>query len=253
MNFPVVFRKEMLEQWRTRRLLVVAAVFTIFGMASPLLARFTPELMKSIPDMPPELLAAIPAPTMADAVAQYVKNMSQFGILLAILMSMGVVVQEKERGTAVMMLTHPVPRFTFLLAKFCALALVFCLSLCLAGLGCWYYTLLLFEALPWGAFAALNGMMLVVFLVYAALTLLCSTLARTQGASAGLAFAGLLLVAGVGSLPRLGKFFPGQLFNWGTSLALGVNDPAWAALWISLGSIALCLAGAWLVFRRQEL
>jgi ABC-2 type transport system permease protein len=185
-------------------------------------------------------------------VTQYVKNMSQFGILLAILMSMGVVVQEKERGTAVMMLTHPVPRSTFLLAKFCSLAIVFLLSLLLAGLGCWYYTLLLFEALPSGAFAALNGLMLVVFLVYAALTLLCSTLARTQGAAAGLAFAGLLLVAGVGALPRLGEFFPGQLFNWGASLALGLQEPAWAALWTSLGSITLCLAAAWFVFRRQE-
>ncbi len=253
MNFVNVLRKELLELWRTGRLVIVAAVLVLFGLGSPLLAKATPEMLRSIPDMPAGLADLIPDPTLTDAVAQYVKNMSQFGILLAILMSMGVVVQEKERGTAVMMLTHPVPRFTFLLAKFCSLALVFCLSLCLAGLGCWYYTLLLFEALPWGAFAALNGLMLVVFMVYAALTLLCSTLARTQGASAGLAFAGLLLVAGVGSLPRLGQFFPGQLFNWGTSLTLGMNDPAWAALWISLGGIALCLAGAWLVFRRQEL
>jgi ABC-2 type transport system permease protein len=172
--------------------------------------------------------------------------------LLAVLMSMGAVAQEKERGTAAMMLTHPVSRLDFLLAKFAALALAFAVSLAVAALGCWYYTLLLFEALPWGPFLALNGLMLVVFLVYIAVTLLCSTLARTQGAAAGLAFAGLVLVAGVGSLPRVGEYFPGRLFEWGMTLALGGSDPAWPAFWVSLGIIAAALLAAWRVFRRQE-
>lgn len=253
MNFLVVLRKELMEQWRTKRLLIVAAVLVIFGLVSPLLAKVTPDLLKSIPDMPPGLADLIPAPTLADAVGQYVKNMSQFGILLAVLMSMGAVAQEKERGTAVMVLTHPVSRLIFLLAKFSALGITFAASLAVGALGCWYYTLLLFDALAWGPFLALNGLMLVVFLVYVAVTLLCSTLARTQGAAAGLAFAALVLVAGVGSLPRIGEYFPGQLFGWGASLVLGKGEPAWAALWVSLGMIVISLAAAWQVFRHQEL
>lgn len=253
MNFLVVLRKELMEQWRTKRLLIVAAVLVIFGLVSPLLAKVTPDLLKSIPDMPPGLADLIPAPTLADAVGQYVKNMSQFGILLAVLMSMGAVAQEKERGTAVMALTHPVSRLTFLLAKFSALGVTFAASLAVGALGCWYYTLLLFDVLAWGPFLALNGLMLVVFLVYVAVTLLCSTLARTQGAAAGLAFAALVLVAGVGSLPRIGEYFPGQLFGWGASLVLGKGEPAWAALWVSLGMIVISLAAAWQVFRHQEL
>ncbi|MBM3150633.1 MAG: ABC transporter permease [Chloroflexi bacterium] len=252
MNFFVVLRKELTEQWWTKRLLIVAAALAAFGLASPLLAKFTPELLKSVPDLPAGLADLIPAPTLADAVAQYVKNMSQFGILLAALMSMGAVAQEKERGTAAMILARPVARLEFLLAKFAALALTFTASLALGALGCWYYTLLLFEPLAWGPFLALNGLMLVAFLVYVAVTLLCSTLARTQAAAAGLAFAGLLLVAGVGSLPRLEEYSPGRLFTWGAGLALGNADPAWPALWVSLGSIFAALAAAWLVFRRQE-
>lgn len=253
MNFMVVLRKELMEQWRTRRLLAVVAVLTVFGLASPLLAKFTPELLRSIPDMPPGLAEAIPAPTLADAVGQYVKNISQFGILLAVLLSMGAVAQEKERGTAAMILARPVSRAVFLLAKFVALALTFAASLSLAALGCWYYTWLLFEALPWGPFLALNGLVLAVLLVYIAVTLLASTLARTQAAAAGLAFAGLLLVAGVGSLPRIGEYFPGRLFAWGATLALGNPDPAPGALAVSLGMIAAALVAAWLVFRRQEI
>lgn len=253
MNFWVVFHKEMMEQWRSRRLLIVAAVLALFGLASPLLAKLTPDLLKSIPDMPAGLAELIPPPTLADAVLQYVKNMSQFGILLALLMSMGSVAQEKERGTAAMMLTHPLPRLTFLLAKFLALAATFAVSLALAALGCWYYTLLLFEALAGGPFLALNGLMLLAFLVYAAATLLCSTLARNQGTAAGLAFAVLFLLGGVGSLPRLREYMPARLFDWGSALVLGNGEAAWPALWTSLGLIAAALLAAWLIFRRQEL
>jgi ABC-2 type transport system permease protein len=253
MNFLIVLRKELLEQFRTYKLLIIAAVLIVFGLISPLLAKLTPELLKAVPNIPPELALAIPAPMLVDAAAQYVKNMSQFGILLALLMSMGSVAQEKERGTAAMMLTRPVSRETFLLAKFTSLALTFAASLVLAALGCWYYTLLLFQALDWIPFLALNGLMLVVFLDYIAMTLLCSTLARSQAAAAGLAFGGLVLLGGLGALPRIGDYLPGKLFSWGMALLIGKADPAWPALWISLGLVLALLLAAGIIFRRQEL
>jgi len=251
--FQTLLAKEFREQWRTWKMVVFLVVFLITGIISPVLAKYTPELLKSIPNLPAGLADFIPAPSVADSVAQYLKNTEQFGILLVILLTMGVVAQEKERGTAAMLLTHPLPRLSFLLAKFIALGILFTLSLAVAAVGCWYYTYLLFEALPWGAFLALNGLMLVVFLVYIAVTLLCSTLVRTQGAVAWLAFAALVLVAGIGSLPRIGEYFPGQLFSWGGALVLGGGDPAWPAFWIALGMIVAALGAAWLVFRRQEL
>lgn len=254
MNFFTVLQKELTEQWRTKRLLIVGAVLVVFGLTSPLLAKLTPDLLKAVPGLPPEMANLIPKPGIADAVGQYVKNMSQFGILLALLMTMGSVAQEKERGTAAVMLTHPVSRLTFILAKFAAISITFAASLIIAALGCWYYTLLLFGSLSWGPFLAMNGLMLIVFLVYIAVTLLCSALARTQGAAAGFSFAALVVVAGIGSLPSIGEYFPGRLFGWGQALALGGKvDTAWPAFWVSLGLIAAALFTAWLVFRKQEL
>jgi ABC-2 type transport system permease protein len=252
MNFGSVFRKELQEQWRTYRFLIVVAVFAAFGLASPLLAKFTPEMLKAIPGVPAGLLAAIPAPTITDAITQYVKNMSQFGILLALLVTMGVVVQEKERGTAAFFLTRPVSRETFLLAKFAALAVAFITGLALAAIGCWYYTLVLFAPLAWGPFLELNGLMLLVFLVYMALALLASTIARTNGMAVGLAFAALILLVGIGALPSIGEYLPGRLFSWGATLMMGGKATAWPAFGISLGLIAAALSAACLVFRCQE-
>jgi ABC-2 type transport system permease protein len=253
MNFITVFRKEMQEQWRTYRFLIIAAVLAAFGLASPLLAKFTPEMLKAIPGVPPELLAAIPTPTVTDAITQYVKNMSQFGILLALLVTMGVVVQEKERGTAAFFLTRPVSRETFLLAKYAALSVTFIASLALAAIGCWYYTLVLFVPLAWGPFLALNGLMLVVFSVYMALALLASTIARTNGVAVGLAVLALIIIGLGGSIPVIGEYFPGRLFSWGASLMMGGEATAWPAFWISLSIITVALLAACLIFRRQEI
>src|SRR5690606_21638030 len=113
-------RKEWLEQWRTSRLLIAAVVLTAFGFSAPLLAYFTPALIAMLPEA--EALAGlIPPPTVGDAVAQYVENLSQFGTLLALLLTMGVVAQEKEKGTAALVLSKPLPRWAFLLAKLAAL------------------------------------------------------------------------------------------------------------------------------------
>ena len=84
MVFVTALRKELLEQWRTRRVLVVAAVLLIFGLLSPLLARYTPELISLLPEAE-SLGELIPTPTVSDAVGQYLENMSQFGVILALL------------------------------------------------------------------------------------------------------------------------------------------------------------------------
>ena len=97
-GFRVLLRKELLEQWRTLRLPVVAAVFLLVGLSSPLLARFTPELLDALGGS--QLQIVLPTPTAADAVDQLIKNVSQFGILVAVLLAMGSVATEKERGTA---------------------------------------------------------------------------------------------------------------------------------------------------------
>ncbi len=252
MIFFVALRKELLEQWRSHRLLVTAVILVTFGLTSPLLARFTPEILGLLPGAE-QFSALIPPPTVADAVGQYLKNLSQFAVLLALLMTMGSVVQEKDKGTAALMLVKPLPRWAFLGAKFVALGVTFLTATLLAAVAGYYYTLVLFEPLDLWPWLALNGLFLLFVLVYLALTLLCSTVTRSQVAAGGLAFGLLILLSLMGSIPRLGDWLPGRLLSWGGELALGGSTPAWGALGVSLGLIVAALVGAWAIFRRQEL
>ena len=251
MLFWVALRKELLEQWRTYRALVVGAVLLAFGLLSPLTAKLTPELIRLIPNGD-QLAGLIPAPTALDAVAQYLKNMSQFAVILALLLTMGAVTQEKERGTAAMMLSKPLPRWAFLAAKFAALGLTFGASLALAGAGAYYYTWLLFGPLDLAAWVAVNGLLLVFTLVYVAVTLLCSVLTRSQAAAGGIAFGVLVLLTILGALPQVGQYLPGELVNWAGRLVAG-GASGWPALAVSLGLIVAALAAAAWRFEGQEL
>ena len=98
---------------------------------------------------------------MADSVAQYLKNTEQFGILLVILLTMGVVAQEKERGTAAMLLTKPVSRSAVILAKWLTGMTILLAGLLVDGLACLAYTAVLFEPLPFGTFWVMNLLLLV--------------------------------------------------------------------------------------------
>jgi len=251
--FWVALRKELIEQWRSYRLVIVGAVMLLFGFASPLLAKYAPELIRLALPEGEEILQLIPPPTTADAVAQYLKNLSQFGILLAVLMAMGSVAQEKDKGTAALMLVKPMPRGVFLAAKMVALALTFATGIFLAGAACYYYTMLVFEALSLPAWLALNGLLLLYILVYGTLTLLCSTLSQSQVVSGALAFGVLVVLSALGALPRLGDWMPGRLTAWAGGLFAGNGEAAWPALAVSAGLIVVALIAAWQILEHQEL
>jgi ABC-2 type transport system permease protein len=253
MSFFVAFRKEWLEIIRSYRLLVVAIVLVFFGLTSPLLAKLTPEMSKLFPTDSGISLQVLRPPTVEDSIGQYVKNMAQFGILLAILLTMGTVAQEKDKGTAAMILVKPLPRGAFLGAKFSALGTLFAITLAAAGIACYYYTLLLFSAMNVLNWMVLNFLLLVYMMVYVAITLLCSTLTKTPVAAGGIAVGALIILGLIGLIPTLGKYLPGELVTWGTRLMLGDTHTSWSALGVCLGLIVISLLAAWMVFRKQEL
>jgi ABC-2 type transport system permease protein len=249
-----LFWKEIVEQWRSYRLLIVAAVLAAFGMMGPLSAKYLPLLLEEVAGVPEGLAEVMPTPDMAMALTEYIDNLTQFGVILAILIPMGAVVGEKVGGTAGMTLSKPVSRAGFLAAKFLANAITLAAGVILAALGGFYYTGVLFTWPPVTAFGAANALLFAYLGLFASLTLFASTMARSQLAAAGLSFFMLLLLGLLGAIPQFGSRLPAAVLQWARGLATGAAiEPAWAALATCLGLTAAALLGAWLVFRRQEL
>lgn len=251
--FAVTLQKELLQQWRTKRVLVVAAIFALFGLMSPLLAYFTPELLRTL-EGAEQFADLIPTPTTADALGQYVKNLTQFGFIIAVLLGMGAIAGEKEKGTTAMILSKPLPRWTFVLSKFAAQALVYLLGFVLAAAGAYFYTEYLFGGLALAPFLLGNVLLLVWLLTFAAVTLLGSAVARSTGAAAAVAMGGSVLLLLSGSLPRIGALAPSGLVSWAGQLGLESSvTPNGGALVANVVIVVVCLLLSVAVFETQEL
>jgi len=248
-----LLKQELLGALRTYRLVIMIFVLLVVGLISPLLARYTPLILENVPDLPPGISELVPEPSVQEAVTQYIKNMSQFGVLLVIVINMGLIAGEKERGTLVMLLTRPVRPTSIVLAKWVAGMVSLLAGVLCAGAGCALYTVLLFGEFDLAAFVALNALMLLFLAVYLTLSLLSSALAPTQVLAAAGAFGMLVVLLILGSLPRVGEFMPGELLSWGGRIFTPPAESAWAALLISVSLIVLALVSACFALERQEL
>jgi ABC-2 type transport system permease protein len=251
-GFATLLRKELLEQWRTTRLPIVATVFLLVGLSSPLLARFTPEIIEAVGGG--QFQIVLPPPTAADAYDQVAKNVGQFGVLIAVLLAMGSVATEKERGTAALLLTKPVGRGAFLGAKLVAIAATLGISTAIAGAGAWFYTLVLFEPPSVAGWAAAMVLQWLALVAFASITFVGSTLTRSAMAAAGLGVAAFIVLGIVSIVPSVGTYLPTGLGAPARALALG--QPGVDALGptvATMGLIAAMVVVAWAAFRRQEL
>ena len=253
-GFSTLLRKELLEQWRTRRLVIVAIVFLLFGIGSPLLAKFTPELLKAVGTGMPGATIELPPPTTTDAVAQLAKNVGQLGILIAILLAMGSVASEKERGTAAFLLTMPAGRGAFLIAKLVALAFTLLVSMALATAAAWVYTAILFEQLPLAGTVAMGLVLWLELLAFASITFLASTAFASQLVAGGIGFVALVVLSIVAAIPVIGDWSPVAAAGVAIDLGLGNVPSAWVpTLAGTLACIVVPAIAALAVFRRQEL
>jgi ABC-2 type transport system permease protein len=252
-GLTVLLRKELLEQWRTMRLVIVTIVFIAFGIMSAVFARYLGEIVTAL--VPADQIpVALPTPTMADAIDQLVKNVGQTLSLGVILLAMGLVASEKERGTAAFILTRPASRAAFITAKLAALAVTLGVAMAACGAAAYAYTAWLFEPPPAAGFAATCLLLWLSLLAVGALTLLGSTLVRSTVAAGAIGFAAYVGLAIVSALPTIGPYTPAGLF--GPAMRLGAGADAGDVVGPVLANV-LIVAGAtvaaWLALRRQEL
>lgn len=250
-GFVSLIRKDLLEQWRTFRLPAIGLVFLIFGIMSPLLAKYTGELVERFAG---DIEISFPTPTLKDANDQIIKNLGQIGPIAAIFLGMGAIATEKQKGTAALILTKPVSRGAFIASRFFALLATVSTGVMLACVAGYAYTAILFEAPPVGGYTAFTLLILLSISVYASLTFLASTLFKGQLAAAGIGLATFAITAGVASLPGIGKFMPLALYTPARELALGgLPNNVLLQVIVNLLVMSLSITFAWLSFRRQSL
>jgi len=245
-----LIKKEFKEQIKTYRLLIIAVVFLVFGLATPLMLKYLPQIIKLAGE---NIVIDIPPASAVQALTEYADTIIQVGVLLVVLTAMGAISGEVYKGTAAMVLSKPVSRASFIFAKLFALSTSFIAALILASAACYGYTVILLGEANFSAFMALNGLLILFFMVAISVTLLFSSVFRSHLAAGGLALVVLIGQAVMVNIPRLGDYMPAGLVSWGIGLLSGEEASAWGALRISLAVIVACLYLTWLRMRNKEL
>ena len=256
-GFGALLAKELRESWRTRRLPLIAILFVLVGLISPLTAKYLPDILKAALG---DLATGIPIPPadVTASIGQLQKNLGQLGALAAIALAMGSVSGELDHGTAALVLAQPVGRTAFLMAKLAAIAIVLAVSTGLAVLVAWIYTAILFEAMPVGGWIVLAVLNWLALLVWAALTLWASAATGSTTAAAGLGFVALIGLSLAAVVPALERLLPPGLIGPAALVAGGSGgglDGAELATAIAGSAVLVAVAaiGAVAAFRHREL
>ena len=254
-GFLAFLSKELVEIRRTWRVWLLPGMLVFFGLTSPIIAALTPALLRSVATKQPGVAIRLPAPTSLDAYAQFLKNLDQFILLTLVIAGAGAVSAERSSGTAILMLTKPLTRSAFVVAKITSQTLLLLVSTALGVIICLTMTRVVFGA----AGSARLVPSVALWLLYAVLLIVVMTLLsaafRSRGAAAGLGLGFYFLTLLFSTwAPAAHYSFPGLLPAMG-ALLTGQQQPlslGWPVT-TALGAIGVGAVAAVLIFRRQEL
>ena len=248
-------KKEMLEQRRSGKLIILGILFVVLGIMSPAIAKLTPWLMEMMVDtLAGNGLVFTPVSVSAmDSWTQFFKNMP-IGLIAFVLIESSIFTREYQTGTLVLSLTKGLERYKVVAAKTVVLAFLWTISYWLCAGITYGYTAffwdnaiaqhLLFSLTCWWIFGLLAVALMVLF----------SAMAKSNTgvlAGTGSVVLGCYLLS---FFARLKKIMPTMLMD-GTSLIYGMAEPKayTVPLIIAAVMIPVCIAVSVSVFNRKQL
>ena len=252
----IVFgKKELLEQLRSGRVMILGILFVLYGVMNPATAKLTPWLLEAFSDSLADggMTITIGQVSALDSWVQFFKNMPIFLIAFAGLEG-GVFTREYESGTLVLSLTKGMGRGQILLAKSTVLLIGWTVGYWMA-----YGITYLYSAYYWDnavaqslLFAAAGGWLLGVWIV---LLLVFFSACADTSAIVLLGCGGVVLLSSfLGIIPPIADYLPTQLAD-GQSLIYGLITPSerMGAMGITAVLSIACLGASIPIFRKRQL
>lgn len=241
--------KELREVVATWRLYVLPVTLLVCAVASPLLAKATPYLVSTVANLPLKL----PDPTVADAYAQWTKNLGQVALLVVIVSFSSAVNGERSSGTAAMALSKGLTPAAFIAAKVTAAVGLVVLPTALATVVMALTTQAVFGHASWVRLFAATGVWVALALWGVTAVILLSTALESASATAGLGIAAWVVLSVISAWGPAARWSPAGLLGAPTALAAG-TETSWAwPLATGIVTAALFVVAAVLVMRRREL
>lgn len=189
-GYVAFLKKEYLESIRTHKVILLLAIFGLFGVMSPMFAKLTPELLKSMLGEQGLNALSIGEPTAVDAYAQFFKNITQMGFIALLLIFGGTLNNEINKGTLLPLLTKGLSRSSVLWSKFTMACVLWTIAYGMCFLITFTYANLLFPAMEISNLFLSIGCVWLFGMMLLAILILASTLSSST-------FAPLLMTASV--------------------------------------------------------
>lgn len=255
--------KELKELFRTRRVVILPAVFVGVGLMGPIFMRLLPFLLG---DAGGSAAAAgitidMPDPIPADGLQQYFGMARQFGLLAIILTFMGIVSGERRDGSLAFLFVKPISRVKYLLLRWSVNGLYAMLAYLIGSLAAAAATHLLLGPPDYSVYAGAVFLYGAYFLLVYSWTFLFSAAFKRPAIAAGFSLLPLFLLPVLGILWQpLGEWGPYGAVAAGTLAIGGMTGPA-APIELSavvsalanLGLALLLIPSAFFLLKRTDL
>lgn len=256
MQWSVLFKKEMLENWRNFKWVWVPLVFILLSVMDPISTYYLPQIIDSVGGMPEGAVFEMPEMAPADALMMSLSQLSMLGTAVIVLISMGMIAGERKSGVAELVLVKPVSYFGYISAKWAAMLLLVWVALVVGLLASWYYVDLLF-----GDISFLDVLAVIFFYglwmsLVVTVNTFFSTLVRTPGLAA------FFTITFIVSLSILNQIF-GHILEWipnaisGYLRAMLADGSIPADLWgtslVTVMLILFLLFASLFVLRKKEM
>jgi len=252
-GFGAFLRKELVEIGRTWRIFVLPGLLLLMGLMSPVVAQLTPRLVESLAQSQPGAVIEIPEAGALDAYLQWTKNLTQIVLIALIIVAGGLVSSERQSGTAVIVLTKPLSRSAFVLAKALSQALLLAAFTAVGALVCWLLTLAVFGEAPVTALANSTLLWLLLAIMFVGLMVLLSVAVNSQAGAAGIGLVGYLSLSILSAWGAGRDYTPAGLLSGMNAVITGDKADLFMPLVTTVALVVLFLFAAVAVFRRQEL
>jgi ABC-2 type transport system permease protein len=254
-SFVAFIKKELLDQVRSNKLLILGIIFCAFGIMNPAVAKLTPWLLEMMADSLAESGMTVTEVTVSalDSWVQFFKNIPM-ALLAFVLLQSNIFTKEYDSGTLILSLTKGLERYKVVLAK----EIMLCSLWTIGYLLCFGVTTF-YNVYYWGSginekiiFALISWWLFGIFII--SLITLFSTLARSNSSVllgiAGLVFASYLL----GLIPKITKYLPTFLTDSNSLIyeKLDIVDYV-PSLIIVLIATAFCFISSIPLFNKKQL
>jgi len=238
-----LWRLEWMRLTRTRRIVALAGVYVFFGFLGPLTARYLPQILDRFGSG--DFQVIVPDPVPADGIAQFSANVTQIGLLVAVVVAAGALTLDALPEMAIFLRTRVasprdmvIPR---LVVAFGAVACAYVLGAVIA----WYETAVLLGGVPVGGL--LLGMLLsILYLGFAvAVTGAVGSRSGSVLATVLVTLVILLVLPLAGIVDAVGRWLPSHLVGAQAGLVADAGGSGYlgsAMVTVAVGAVLVMVA-----------